>query len=64
MLWCLNEAIASARELIVWGGSDLYTVNTAGRYDPSIDSWTGTTITNAPTDRTEHTAVWTGSAVK
>src|SRR5947208_628851 len=26
-----------------------------------IDNWTATTTTNAPTGRTEHTAVWTGS---
>jgi hypothetical protein len=51
MLWCLNEAIASARELIVWGGSDFYTINTAGRYEPSIHSWTGITITNALTEK-------------
>ena len=33
----------------------------AGRYNPSTDSWTATSITNAPAGRSRHTAVWTGS---
>jgi hypothetical protein len=44
--------------MIVWGGTD---VNTGGRYNPSIDTWTATSTINAPTARGEHTAVWTGS---
>ena len=48
--------------MIVWGGltciSDL---NTGGRYNPSTDSWTATSTTNAPAGRCLHTAVWTGS---
>jgi hypothetical protein len=52
-------------EMIVWGGyffngSDHY-LNTGGRYNPSMDSWTSTSTTNAPTARYLHTAVWTGS---
>ena len=35
--------------------------NTGGRYDPSSDSWTPTSTTNAPDPRNAHTAVWTGS---
>src|SRR4029077_18388645 len=35
--------------------------NTGGRYNPSTDSWTATSATNAPTARYTHTAVWTGS---
>ena len=33
------------------------------RYNPSTDSWTATSTTNAPTGRYVHTAVWieTGS---
>src|SRR5947199_7985621 len=44
----------------VWGGysPDL---NTGGRYNPSTDSWTATSTTNAPLPRKWHTAVWTGS---
>src|SRR5437660_7705562 len=35
--------------------------STGGRYNPSTNSWTATNITNAPADRFNHTAVWTGS---
>src|SRR5262249_25544458 len=30
-------------------------------YDPVVDAWTSTSITNAPTGRIGHSAVWTGS---
>jgi hypothetical protein len=36
-------------------------LNTGGKYNPSTDSWTATSITNAPIAREEHTAVWTGT---
>ena len=36
-------------------------LNTGGRYNPSTDSWTATSTTNAPDARYSHTAVWTGS---
>ena len=36
-------------------------MNSGGRYNPSTDSWTATSTTNAPTARDFHTAVWTGS---
>ena len=45
--------------MIVWGGNGLF--NTGGRYNPSTDSWTATSTTNAPDARYGHTAVWTGS---
>ena len=49
--------------MIVWGGADTRstTLNTGGRYNPSTDSWTATSTTNAPAGRFDHTAVWTGS---
>jgi hypothetical protein len=52
--------------MIVWGGARLHGeqviyLNTGGRYNPSTDTWTATSTTNAPTGRWEHTAVWTGS---
>jgi hypothetical protein len=34
--------------------------DTGGRYDPSTNSWTPTSIKNAPTERYDHAAVWTG----
>ena len=48
--------------MIVWGGNatNMF-LNTGGRYNPSTDSWTATSTTNAPGRRRLHTAVWTGS---
>ncbi len=46
--------------MIVWGGFN-GPFNTGGRYDPSTDSWTPTSTTNAPAGRARHTAVWTDS---
>ena len=47
--------------MIVWGGIDGFgtNFNTGGRYNPSTDSWTATSTTNAPAARRNHTAVWT-----
>jgi len=60
-----HTAVWTGSEMIVWGGSLFYGannyLNTGGRYDPSADSWTPTSTTNAPTAREFHTAVWTGS---
>jgi N-acetylneuraminic acid mutarotase len=48
--------------MIVWGGSDGSTYfNTGGRYDPATDTWQSTLTTGAPSERTYHTAVWTGA---
>ena len=51
--------------MIVWGGygydGSNHFWNTGGKYNPSTDSWTPTSVTNAPTGRENHTAVWTGS---
>ena len=61
-----HTAVWTGSEMIVWGGSFLdnagyHYVNTGARYDPTTDSWTATTTTNAPTARSGHTVVWTGS---
>jgi N-acetylneuraminic acid mutarotase len=52
--------------MIVWGGNDstgppVPYASTGGRYDPSADTWLATNTAGAPTGRTFHTAVWTGS---
>jgi N-acetylneuraminic acid mutarotase len=52
-----GTAVWTGSEMIIWGGG----ANTGGRYVPSTDSWTATSITNAPAPREYHTAVWTGS---
>jgi N-acetylneuraminic acid mutarotase len=61
-----QTALWTGSEMIIWGGynvtnNQLNTLNTGGRYNPATDSWTATSITNAPTGRDFHTAVWTGS---
>jgi len=50
----------TGNEMIVWGGIGCCTsyLNTGGRYNPNADSWAATSITNAPTARTDHTAIW------
>ena len=61
-----QTAVWTGTEMIVWGGvffdgSNYHYLNTGGRYNPTTDSWTATSSTNAPSDRADHTAVWTGS---
>jgi N-acetylneuraminic acid mutarotase len=61
----LQKAVWTGNEMIVWGGylydGNNHYLNTGGRYDPGTDSWIATTITNAPSVRFDHTAVWTGN---
>ncbi len=61
-----HTAVWTGSEMIVWGGfqpANLFgtAFNTGGRYDPSTDNWTTTSLTHAPEGRNGHTAVWTGS---
>jgi hypothetical protein len=59
-----HTAVWTGSEMIVWGGFDcpfICFLNTGGRYNPSTDSWTATSTTDAPSERALHTAVWTGS---
>jgi hypothetical protein len=58
-----HTGVWNGSEMIIWGGVDstFNDTNTGGRYSPSADSWTATTLTNAPSPRDSHGAVWTGS---
>src|SRR6266478_1065145 len=49
--------------MIVWGGRATESIysNTGGKYNPSSDTWTSTSITSAPSGRIWHTAIWTGT---
>jgi N-acetylneuraminic acid mutarotase len=49
--------------MIVWGGLQYPNtwVSTGGRYDPAGNSWTPTREDTAPSVRSGHTAVWTGT---
>jgi len=62
----LHTAVWTGSEMIVWGGraytgSIAINLNTGGRYNPTTNSWMAASMTNAPTAREQHTAVWTGS---
>jgi hypothetical protein len=59
-----HTAVWTGTEMIVWGGVDDSgnPQNTGGRYNPSTDTWTATSVVNnAPEARASHTAVWTGT---
>jgi N-acetylneuraminic acid mutarotase len=59
-----HTAVWTGSEMIVWGGRGYGGIgyfSTGGRYNPSTDSWTATSTTNAPAGRIHHTTVWTGS---
>ncbi|MFA5794754.1 MAG: kelch repeat-containing protein [Candidatus Brocadiia bacterium] len=50
-------------QMIIWGGADgTNYLNTGARYNPgSGGSWLSSTTTGAPSVRSQHTAVWTGT---
>jgi hypothetical protein len=61
-----HSAVWTGSEMIIWGG--VYQrggppeyFNTGGRYNPSTNSWTATSTSNAPVGRELHTTVWTGN---
>ena len=61
-----HTAVWTGTEMIVWGGfnfdaSHFTDFNDGGKYNPSTNSWTATSINNAPGERSAHTAVWSGS---
>jgi hypothetical protein len=51
--------------MVVWAGMVIshggQESNTGGRYDPATDAWTPTSTLGAPSPRSYHSAVWTGS---
>gem|GEM_PF-3273452 len=58
-----HSAVWAGHEMIVWGGvccSPATDFNDGYRYSPGTDSWTTTSLANAPHARDSHTAVWTG----
>jgi N-acetylneuraminic acid mutarotase len=60
-----HAAVWTGREMIVWGGTEYATadqLNSGGRYDPALDSWTPTSLgVNVPPPRQSPSAVWTGT---
>ncbi len=53
--------------LVVWGGNDIESdglfLNTGGRYNPATDTWTSTSLVNAPERRAQATATAAGTEV-
>ena len=61
----VHGPVWTGSEMIVWGGYFFdgadHWLNTGGRYNPGINSWTPSNTADAPDGRSIHTAVWTGS---
>jgi N-acetylneuraminic acid mutarotase len=60
-----HTAVWTGTEMIIWGGYSYdgtnHYFNTGGRYDPGTNNWTATDIAGAPSERVDHTALWTGN---
>jgi N-acetylneuraminic acid mutarotase len=64
-----HTAVWTGSEMIVWGGEraeggsaePIVFYDSGGRYDPVADAWTPTSMIDAPSGRTNPTAVWTGT---
>jgi N-acetylneuraminic acid mutarotase len=64
-----HTAIWTGTEMIIWGGFYHYfdqawrttIFKTGGRYNPLTDSWTSISTKKAPSERSGHTAIWTGT---
>ena len=59
-----HTAVWTGNQMVVWGGIDIPAspLSTGGRYDPTaaVNPWTPTSMADAPTGRSQHTALWTG----
>jgi N-acetylneuraminic acid mutarotase len=61
-----HTAVWTGTEMIVWGGCSsssfrLCELSSGGRFNPGTGLWTATALTDVPTGRIDHTAVWTGN---
>ena len=59
-----HTAVWTGTEMIVWGGYNTTAyLNNGGRFNPTSGVWNPTAIsaTNAPSIRSDHSAVWTGT---
>ena len=60
----LHAAVWTGWEMIVWGGEEIATAettNTGAIYNPATNTWRPTSLVGAPSARSGHVAVWTGS---
>jgi N-acetylneuraminic acid mutarotase len=63
-----NALVWTGSKMVVWGGAKLDSFGwtlyrTGGVYDPVSNSWTPTSLTNAPVGRLFFASDWTGSAL-
>jgi N-acetylneuraminic acid mutarotase len=64
-----HTAVWTGSVMIVWGGcvpgfdGRCPTLNTGGVYNPATDSWMPTSTAVAPSPRSGHTAVWSGTVM-
>ena len=65
-----HTAVWTGAKMIVWGGEAwdeettppyFVSLNTGGVYDPVEDRWVATPVSGAPSARSDHSAVWTGT---
>jgi N-acetylneuraminic acid mutarotase len=60
-----HTAVWTGTEMIVWGGTSgsasIAYYNDGARFNPLLNRWTSISKSNAPSPRTFHTAVWTGT---
>ncbi|MGZ3805748.1 MAG: Kelch repeat-containing protein [Pseudobdellovibrionaceae bacterium] len=61
-----HSAVWSGQEMLIWGGESYvpgshFYLGDGARYNPATATWRAITSTNAPSERSEHTALWTGS---
>lgn len=61
----LHTATWTDSVMVVWGGATATglanNTSTGGMYDPATFEWEATSQVNAPSQRRDHSAVWTGS---
>lgn len=60
-----HTAVWTGASMLVWGGypgtSPFEANNSGRRYEPERNAWSTISPMGAPTGRTEHTAIWTGT---
>jgi len=55
-----HSAVWIGAEMIVWGGGkDGLFYKSGARYVPSLNSWSPTSLIDAPAERSQHSAIWT-----
>ncbi len=64
MIGLMPQPVWTGKEMIIWGGFDPVSgdnYNNGARYNPTTDTWTPTSLVNAPVPRDSYSIVWTGT---